>query len=174
MRDNVHEYGIAEKRQRSKKIFDTTPFRCDIHLMANDFYSGRNGSDALSVFLAAVAAILAVAASVASSPAVRMSLSALAIVLVGIAILRMLSRNIGRRRHENDVFLSLFSFMSSDPARKRQKEDARRKAQQRREDMKTHAYFRCPECKTECRVPKGKGKIRITCPKCGHQFIKRT
>ena len=142
--------------------------------MANGFYQGRNGSDALSVFLAALAAVLAVAASVASSPIVRMTLSGIAIVLVSIALFRMLSRNIGKRRRENDTFLSIFSFMSSDPEKKRKKEEKREAERRRREDMKTHAYFRCPECRMECRVPKGKGKIRITCPKCGHQFIKRT
>lgn len=142
--------------------------------MANSFYSGRNGSDALSVFLAAVAAVLAIAASVASSSSVRLFLSGLAIVLVVIALLRMLSRNIGKRRSENDAFLSLFSFLSPDPKAKARKEEERRRREQRKEDLRTHAYFRCPECRTECRVPKGKGKIRITCPKCGHQFIKRT
>ena len=142
--------------------------------MANGFYSGRNGSDALSVFLAAVAAVLAVAASVASTPPVRLTLSGIAIILVCIALFRMLSRNVGRRRSENDAFLSFFRFLSPDPGKKQRKEEEKRRKEERREDMKTHAYFRCPECNTECRVPKGKGKIRITCPKCGHQFIKRT
>ncbi len=142
--------------------------------MANSFYSGRNGSDALSVFLAAVAAVLAIAASVASSSSVRLFLSGLAIILVVIALLRMLSRNVGKRRSENDAFLSLFRFLSPDPKTKARKEEERRRREQRKEDLRTHAYFRCPECRTECRVPKGKGKIRITCPKCGHQFIKRT
>ncbi|NLY36978.1 MAG: hypothetical protein GX046_07065 [Tissierellia bacterium] len=39
---------------------------------------------------------------------------------------------------------------------------------------KTHRYFKCPNCKSDFRVPRGKGKIRISCPKCGHQIIKRT
>lgn len=41
-------------------------------------------------------------------------------------------------------------------------------------DRKTHSYFKCPNCKADFRVPRGKGKIKITCPKCGHQIIKRT
>ena len=32
---------------------------------------------------------------------------------------------------------------------------------------KEHKYFTCPNCRTVCRVPRGKGKIIITCPKCG-------
>ena len=39
---------------------------------------------------------------------------------------------------------------------------------------KEHRYFTCKQCKTICRVPVGKGKIIITCPKCGHQFIKKS
>ena len=48
----------------------------------------------------------------------------------------------------------------------------RRKA--RWQDRKTHRYFRCPQCRATVRVPKGKGKIRITCPKCKHQFVKKS
>ncbi len=41
-------------------------------------------------------------------------------------------------------------------------------------DRETHRYFRCKECKTVLRVPKGRGKIEITCPKCRARAIKRT
>lgn len=47
--------------------------------------------------------------------------------------------------------------------------------QQRRwRGRNTSRYYRCPECRTIIRVPKGRGKIQITCPKCRKQFIKRT
>lgn len=39
---------------------------------------------------------------------------------------------------------------------------------------KTHAYYKCSKCKQTIRVPRGKGKICITCPKCKAEFIKRT
>ena len=42
------------------------------------------------------------------------------------------------------------------------------------QERKTHRYFRCPQCRATVRVPKGKGKIRITCPHCKNQFIKKT
>ena len=35
-------------------------------------------------------------------------------------------------------------------------------------------YFSCPHCRQQVRVPKGRGKISITCPKCGTQFIKKS
>ena len=120
--------------------------------MANGFYSGRNGTDALSAFLTAAALVIAVAASV-SEDAVRAVLSIAALAAAGIAFFRMMSRNVARRRYENEVFLSLF----------------RRKGKEKHEEP-GYRYYRCPECRTECRVPKGKGKIRITCPKCGQRF----
>ena len=49
-----------------------------------------------------------------------------------------------------------------------------RRLKTRWQDRKTHRYFRCPQCRATVRVPKGKGKIRITCPKCKNQFIKKS
>ena len=49
-----------------------------------------------------------------------------------------------------------------------------RRLKARWQDRKTHRYFRCPQCRATVRVPKGKGKIRITCPKCRHQFVKKS
>ena len=122
--------------------------------MSDGFYSGRNGTDALSAFLTGTALVIAVAASV-SAGAARAVLSVIALAAAAIAIFRIFSRNTARRRYENDVFLSIFKRAG------KQKDAGFR-------------HYKCPECKTECRVPAGKGKIRITCPKCGHQFVKRT
>lgn len=41
-------------------------------------------------------------------------------------------------------------------------------------DRKNYKYFQCPSCHQKIRVPKGRGKIRIHCPKCGHDFEKKT
>ena len=41
-------------------------------------------------------------------------------------------------------------------------------------DRKTHRYFKCKSCKTVMRVPKGRGKIEITCPKCRAKVVKKT
>jgi ribosomal protein L37AE/L43A len=49
-----------------------------------------------------------------------------------------------------------------------------KKAQYRFTDAKTHRYFKCPDCKTKLRVPKHKGKIIITCPKCKTEFKRKT
>ena len=71
------------------------------------FYTGRNGSDQLSVFLVAIALVIAVAASVITDETARMATGAVAIALALWAFFRMMSKNIGRRRAENDTFLSL-------------------------------------------------------------------
>ena len=44
----------------------------------------------------------------------------------------------------------------------------------RKRKDKTHKYYKCPTCKQVVRVPKGRGKIEINCPKCHTKFIKRT
>ena len=49
-----------------------------------------------------------------------------------------------------------------------------RRLKSRWQDRKTHRYFRCPQCRATVRVPRGKGKIRITCPKCRNQFVKKS
>ena len=41
-------------------------------------------------------------------------------------------------------------------------------------ERKTHRFFACPVCKTVVRVPKGRGKIEISCPKCHNNFIKKS
>lgn len=43
-----------------------------------------------------------------------------------------------------------------------------------RAQRKVYKFYACPECKQKIRVPKGRNKIRITCPSCRHQFVKKT
>ena len=138
------------------------------------FFNGRNGSDQLSVFLVAIALLIAILNPVFTNRSVMLVFNAIALALAGIALFRMLSTNVGKRRNENEAFLSFFSFLKADPEKARRKEERRKAAERRREEEKTHCFFRCPKCHRECRVPRGRGKIRITCPSCGEKFIKRT
>lgn len=141
------------------------------------FFQGRNGSDPFTVFLAGIAFLLVIIYPLFEIREVQFGLLAAALLLAALSVFRMFSRNIAKRRNENEVFLKIFSSKKR-KERRLEKKNAKlakkeRKAR-RKEDMKTHVYYKCPECNTELRVPRCKGKIRITCPKCSTQFIKKT
>ncbi len=175
----------------------------------NSPFQRRNGSDHLSVFLIAAAVIIAVIGSVIDNEAVRAAIDAVALAMAIYSSFRMLSRNIAKRRAENDRFLSIFGkkanysdngssynnpfsnnsyssqYRNATPTgdelkraekerKAKEKEEKARIKKERKESKKLYKYYKCPKCKTELRVPKGKGKIKIKCPKCQEQFIKRT
>ena len=88
----------------------------------------------------------------------------LAILMMFFNIYRSYSKNFAQRRKELDAFLVY-----------KQKFDSKFALQKRMwRERNTHRFFKCPSCKTVVRLPKGKGKIEITCPKCKTTFIKRT
>ncbi|MBQ9963887.1 MAG: hypothetical protein IJP14_02070 [Clostridia bacterium] len=41
-------------------------------------------------------------------------------------------------------------------------------------DRKTHRFYRCPGCREFLRVPKGRGEVHITCPRCRHEIVRKT
>ena len=88
----------------------------------------------------------------------------IALALIIYDYYRLLSRDFTRRRRENDRYLQIRynrgAFM----------DDMRRK----REDAKVHKIFKCPRCHQKVRVPRGKGRISIRCPKCGEEFVKKS
>ena len=73
----------------------------------------------------------------------------------GVILFRMFSKNLTKRRAENQKFMGWIWKARNNAAG----------AKARRAD-KEHKYFTC-KCGAICRVPVGKGKIVITCPKCG-------
>jgi hypothetical protein len=125
-----------------------------------EFMIGRYGRDQLSLALLILSVLLTWAAELTRLPI----LTFIGYALFGISIFRMLSRNVTKRSMENNKFNMLIS-----PAYSWIK-----KKQKRVNDAKTHKCFQCPNCKTNLRVPKGKGKIVITCPKCKTELRKRT
>lgn len=90
-------------------------------------------------------------------------ISSLGLVCIFIAILRMMSRKIDRRRAENARFLRLFAPVNR-----------WLKLQRTKLKDKEHRYFKCPHCAQTLRVPRGKGKITITCRACGTSFQEKT
>lgn len=77
---------------------------------------------------------------------------------------RMFSRNTYKRRAENNVYLTIRYNLT-------------RKLtglKQRMQQKKYYRFYKCPKCGITTRVPKGKGTIRITCPKCGEIFQRKS
>lgn len=121
---------------------------------------GRYGFDELSQVLS----LLALACVIAGLFVDTGILSTIALVLYFCSIFRMYSKNIAKRRKELDAYYRLTNPVKSWFRLQKRKFTER----------KTHRYFRCSHCKASLRVPRGKGKIKIHCPKCSTEIIKKT
>ena len=125
-----------------------------------NWMSGRNGMDELARFESGLVLILLIISLFS-----RLGL----LYIVALAVMihmyyRMFSRNVSKRYEENQKFLNL-RYNSTVEWNKKKKHFAQRK---------TYCFFKCPQCKQEVRVPRGHGKICITCPRSRTEFIKRT
>ncbi|MBO5197451.1 MAG: hypothetical protein J6B85_02905 [Lachnospiraceae bacterium] len=122
--------------------------------------SGRYGVDELSR-ACLTAALICIVLSLFVAGGI---LSLLSMILLVICYVRMFSRNRTARMRENQKYLELTA-----PVR-------RWMDQQRRDRVtrKTHHIYKCPGCGQRIRIPKGKGKICVTCPKCRREFTKKS
>ncbi len=98
-------------------------------------------------------------------------LSILGTALLAYGVFRMFSRNVSARSKENQKFLVFWNKVKGIWYKIKDWFSGKKR---RFADRKTHCYFSCPKCKRKLRVPKGKGKIEISCPICGTKFIKKT
>ncbi|WP_277668441.1 hypothetical protein [Caproiciproducens galactitolivorans] len=121
---------------------------------------GRYGTDQLSIALLILYMMLSLILQFFRVP----FLSLLALIPLAICFYRIFSRNINRRYAENARFLKWWY-----PVKTRMQ-----KSYSRFQDRQTHRYFKCPHCSSTLRVPRGRGKICITCPVCRTEFIKKT
>lgn len=129
------------------------------------FMSGRYGFDQLYRVLLLTAVVCTLLAAITSdSPAVSSLFNAVSFVLLAWAIFRVFSRNIEKRYLENLHYLERVGGV------RQRLRMSREKLRQRKE----YKFFVCPTCKTNLRVPKGKGKVNITCSKCGNRFQGKT
>ena len=129
------------------------------------FMYGRNGADQLGLCIIWTAIVLDLISMLVKKNGIISSIIGLVTtVMVLWALFRVFSRNLEKRRAENAAFLQKIWW----PIKRKFNS-----GKQQRMD-KEHKYFTCPNCKTVCRVPVGKGKIVITCPKCGAQIHGRT
>ena len=116
------------------------------------FFNERNGADALSCFLIGVAFFLLILFLIAQWN----YLTLIALIPVGFAIFRILSKNLERREKENEAFVRFFRSLSG----------RCRLTRDRVRDRKTHVYFRCGCCEKWIRVERGQGEVEVTCPGC--------
>lgn len=125
------------------------------------FMMGRYGMDQLSNALFVLLILLSILSR-------AMRYQSITNVLYGAVAFfifyRIFSRNIPKRYQENMRFLRVWN-----PLKSRWKNTLKRL-----KDMRYYRYYRCSHCKQMLRVPKGKGKISITCPKCKLTMIKKS
>lgn len=123
------------------------------------FMQGRYGNDRLGQVMLMVALICMVL-SLFRIPFI----STVGLVVLILTYYRMFSRQIGKRAAENQKYLVLEWKL-------------RARLQKRKQAIaqsRTHRIFRCPECRQKIRVPRHRGRIAISCRKCGTEFIKKT
>lgn len=133
------------------------------------FFYGRNGPDQLSMALL----IASFAATLLGRIAFQNFFGIFASALLMFGFFRMISRNVARRRQENAWFLEKTKrFRRVGGAGHSAHAGTRSPKPPRVKKDPNYRYFKCPQCKQNLRAPRGRGKLRITCSKCGQVFEK--
>ncbi|MCR8907233.1 hypothetical protein NW198_01170 [Thermophilibacter sp. ET337] len=125
-----------------------------------EWLQGRQGPDDLAVFSTNLAIVIVIVNLFA-----RVSwLGWVALVLIAYSMFRIQSKNLGRRARENEAFLKALG-------------PTRPWVQNPRAawtELRTYKHVKCSSCKQRVRVPRGKGKLRVTCPRCKAKFEVRS
>ena len=116
------------------------------------FMAGRYGTDKLNLAILVTALVICVITSFVKVAVANLLLTALSYGLMIWAICRSFSRNTYKRYQENRKFLQILDRIKD----------------------RDHRYYDCPRCRQNVRVPKGKGKIAITCPRCKEKFVRKS
>ena len=124
------------------------------------FMAGRYGVDYLGRFTIIAGLIALLLAGWTRSSLFNL----LAWILIIYSYYRMFSRNVYKRTQENQWYLNKTYKIRCFFARQKNMLTQR----------KTHHIYKCPTCKQKIRIPRGKGKIEIRCPKCNTTFIKKS
>lgn len=121
---------------------------------------GRYGNDELNNALYIAFIVLWVITLITKKPIFYW----IGLVALGYSLYRSFSRDHLKRSNERLWFHKKLEQIKKLP----------KQWKQRWEQRNTHKFYRCKQCGVTIRVPKGKGQIEITCPKCGNKFIERT
>lgn len=125
-----------------------------------NYMIGRYGVDQLSTALIIFSIVLNLINRFTKSSII----SIISIILMIICYIRLISKNINKRYLENQKFLNYYNPIKYWFKKKRSRING----------SKTYKYYKCKKCSKTVRVPRGKGKILITCPVCKNEFVKRT
>ena len=125
------------------------------------FMVGRNGNDRLNLFLLPCGLVFLVVGSLLKGKALGTLFSVLAVASIAFFYFRLLSKNIYKRRAENEKFITLQNKVTA----------RMRVLKERWVQRKDYKFFTCPSCHAALRVPRGRGKIQIVCRKCGTTFF---
>lgn len=131
----------------------------------NKFMQGRYGVDSFARFTLVVA-LVAIIISIffPSGNRVGALFDTIGLLMLLYTYFRMFSRNIQNRYAENEKYLSVTANLRQRFQREKGMMNQR----------KTHHIYSCPGCGQKIRIPRGKGRIEIECPKCHTKFIKRS
>ena len=124
------------------------------------FMAGRYGGDQFSRFLSVVTLVFFVLGLILKSSLFWV----LAVAALVYSYVRTFSKKIEKRRSENGKYLQIKYKITN----------GFKNWRERQKQRKDYCFFRCPSCRAMLRVPRGKGKIRVTCRKCGNAFERRT
>ena len=127
-------------------------FMAKLSAQLRNFMAGRYGTDRLNMVILSVGLVASLLSVMIKFAPVNLVLFVLSYGMMFWAIFRTLSRNTYKRYQENRKFLQLTGRLKD----------------------REHKYFDCPKCRQMVRVPRGKGKISITCPRCREKFVKKT
>ena len=127
-------------------------FSAKVSAGLRNFMAGRYGTDRLNMVILCAGLVASLLSVWISTAPLNLIFWALSYGLMIWAIWRTMSRNTYKRYQENRKFLQFFDRLKD----------------------REHRYFDCPKCRQMVRVPRGKGKISITCPRCKEKFVKKT
>ena len=124
------------------------------------FMIGRYGTDGLNQFLSILSLVLILLALLTKSS----FLTLLGVIPLVLCYYRSLSKNISKRTEENYQFYAVKDRITGKI----------NGLKDQWANRKLYHYYRCPKCRQKLRVPRGRGRIQISCPRCGTQFIKKS
>ena len=138
------------------------------------FMYGRYGVDQLYYFLfisffavwVVELVTIAILPEGRASTIVSYVFSAITTLLMILMIFRVLSRNIYKRRRENEIYLkarrAISRFFNGNTSKKTKSKNV---------DTENFIFRDCTSCGATLRLPRKRGKHQVKCPKCSHRFF---